>query len=124
VFLVQPHGLGAKVAQPQASAEFGKPDKLRPMSQFVSLPVQGPHERVIEVARAIRMNIGPTNCTIWSPPRWQEGDPEQVRETFEVELYNAQRRDEAQELVRQAVAVVDPDREVIATPEIGLLPVE
>jgi hypothetical protein len=70
------------------------------------------------------MSIGPTNCTIWSLPRWQEGDPEQVRETFEVELHNARRRDDAQELVRQAIAVIDPDREVIATPEIGWQPVE
>jgi hypothetical protein len=94
------------------------------MSQFVNLPVQGPHDRVIEVVTGIRMNIGPTNCAIWSPARWQEGDPEQVRETFQVELYNARRREEAQELVRQAVTVVDPDRQVIATPEIGWLLVE
>lgn len=94
------------------------------MSQFVPLPVSGPHDRVVEVIRAIRVHLGPAHCVVWSPPRWQEGDSEQVRETFEVELYNVERRIDAQERVRQAVATVDPNFDLIASPEIGWVLVE
>lgn len=60
---------------------------------------------------------------LWSPPRWQEGPPEQVDDALEVEVEAVHRR-EAVRMVQEAADFVDPDRKSIKLVNLGYLPFE
>lgn len=93
-------------------------------SVIVPLSVEGPYDEALARLRQVRTHIGQSICAIWSPPRWQPGPEEMVRETFDVEVLNASKRADAVHAVRQAVEVVDPERTILKGGGIDWEPVQ
>lgn len=98
------------------------------VSQVVVVFAKGRVAVIEETLRNIRLNLGPANCAIWLPPRWQPADydpeSEVTEDRVDVELINSDRQADAIHRVAQAVGTVDPDRQVITGGDIDKTPLQ
>jgi len=83
-------------------------------SRVFGVPLNGTAIEVTWVTGALSKAL-PAGCSVWSPPGWDHGFPDQIDEVCEIKLGDEQHRSETDTvaLLTQAIEAVDPDGRVI-----------
>jgi hypothetical protein len=82
--------------------------------QAFGVPLRGSPIAVVAVTDALSKAL-PAGCSVWSPPGWDLGFPDQIDDICAIDLLDEQDRSETDNvaLLTQAIEAVDPDGDVI-----------
>jgi hypothetical protein len=79
-------------------------------SRVFGIALQGNASEISMITGALS-EVLPAGCSVWSPPEWDQGFPDQVDGVCEINLRDEHDHSEAETvaLLTQAIEAVDPD---------------
>ena len=82
----------------------------RVSSRVFGIPLRGNPILIIDFTDRLSKYL-PAGCSVWSPPGWDRGFPDEIDDVCEINLRYEQDRSEADNvaLLTQAIEAVDPD---------------